>query len=140
ALDAIKGIVVDNRKAKLEGDWFASKHTPGYVGKDYIHDEQKNKGKMSATFPITIPKTGVYELRISYRGGGGRATHIPITIQHGASTSKAWLDQSVSGNKPHGFAVVGEYFFTAGKPASVKISNEGTIGFVIVDAIQLIAL
>ena len=33
----LKGIVIDDTHARLEGEWVASSHTGGFIGKQYLH-------------------------------------------------------------------------------------------------------
>ena len=61
----LAGIVVDNTEAKLVGEWKHSVHTPPFVGVSYIHDMKEKKGQKSATFTPDLPRTGLYEVRVS---------------------------------------------------------------------------
>ncbi|SVD86663.1 uncharacterized protein METZ01_LOCUS439517, partial [marine metagenome] len=76
----LEGIVVDDDAAKIVGEWISSTSVAGYVGKRYIHDAAIGKGKKSVTFPVMIPKSGKYEVQLSYTMGTNRAKKTPVTI------------------------------------------------------------
>jgi hypothetical protein len=67
---------------------------------------------------------------------GNRATNVPVTIHHAGGETKILVNQKL---KPQGdgpFHVVGIFEFDAGKDGWAEISNAGTDGHVIVDAVQ----
>ncbi len=132
------GIIVDDQAAKKVGNWKSSTLTPRYVGKGYIHDDRKAKGEKSVTFIPKIPEAGRYEIRISYTNGSSRANNVPVTITHADGIHKTHLNQVPLPKYDQLFEPVGEFQFRKGQKGSIKISTENTVGFVIVDAVQLI--
>jgi hypothetical protein len=48
------------------------------------------------------------------------------------------MNQQLAPTHPGGFAAIGAFEFKAGKKSAVMISNEGTTGHVIADAVQLV--
>jgi hypothetical protein len=78
----LPGIVVDETSAVLVGSWKYSTHTPPYVGLGYLHDQKLGKGKSSVTFTPTLPKAGMYEVRLSHCYNIRRSTNTPLTIHH----------------------------------------------------------
>ena len=137
-IDRIPGLVIDDTAAKLEGDWTHSQYAGAYIGKGYTHDANKNKGKARATFPVRVKEPGIYRVSFSWRGGGGRAANVPLTVQHALGETRLFVNQSVPPEGPHDFFPIGEYLFQPDKPGNVVISNEGTEGYVIIDAIRLV--
>ncbi len=137
-LDAAKlpGIVIDNTDAKLTGDWTRSSSTSGFVGADYIHDNNSAKGNCRAEFTFKIPKDGKYDVRVAYTQNPNRATNVPITITSADGEKAVKLDQKKEAKD--GFRSLGVYRFEASKPAKIVISNTDTDGYVIVDAVQLL--
>ena len=137
-IDAAKlpGLVIDNTDAKLTGDWTHSVSTSGFVGVDYIHDTNTAKGDCRAEFTFKIPKPGKYDVRIAYTLNPNRATNVPVMITSADGEKSVTLDQKSATN--HGFRSLGSFRFEAGQPAKVVLSNAGTDGYVIVDAVQLV--
>ncbi|MFY9255662.1 MAG: DUF1553 domain-containing protein [Fuerstiella sp.] len=132
--------MVDNLEATLVGEWRASTSSPTFVGTNYIHDNQSNKGTMSVTFPWQPSKTSTYELQVSYVGGPTRANNVPIRVTHANGESAVTLDQSTIPEIDGMFRAVGRFEFKKDVVAQVTISNTGTTGYVIVDAIRFRAL
>ena len=58
------GIVVDDAKAKLTGEWGKREHGP-CIDEGYRHDGNEEKGEKSARFEAKLPKAGRYEVRLA---------------------------------------------------------------------------
>ena len=135
----LAGIVVDDTEAKLVGEWKHSVHTPPFVGKSYIHDMKEKKGKKSATFTPDLPRTGLYEVRISHNSNIRRANGVPITIHHAKGKSVVLINEGDPAPIAKLFRSIGIFEFKKGKVGSVTIGTDGTEGkYVIVDAVQFI--
>ncbi len=134
----LPGIVVDDTEAALKGFETTGQTTSGFVGDSYRHDGNENKGAMSARFTPSLPKAGKYRVAISYGPNANRATNVPVTIHHASGETKVLVNQRL---KPKGqgeapFHDLGTFEFPAGKDSWVEITNAGTNGHVIVDAVQ----
>ena len=68
-----------------------------------------------------------------------RATNVPVSYAAGGKTRRATLDQRKPPAQPGGFATVAIVDVAAGEAVTVVISNDGTDGHVIADAVQLAA-
>ena len=136
-ISKLPGKVWDNRDAKLTGDWQTSRSVGGYVADGYLHDSNRNKGKSQAVFTITVKKTGRYEVRISYTPNPNRATNVPVTVSSAENNRFMLINQKLP-PKYNGFHSLGLFQFESKQPGSVIISNKGTNGYVIVDAVQVI--
>lgn len=135
---SLNALLFDDGAAVLTGNWKSSTYSPGFIGKGYLHDDAKAKGEKSVRFPIEITKTGRYDVRLAYTPGGGRANNVPVTIAHASGETIVQLDQTQQPSIDGTFASVGTFSFTQGQPAHVTISNAGTTGHVIADAVQLV--
>ena len=130
---SLDGIVVDDEQAQLRGAW--TKSTVGVgVHLGYQHDGDARDGFARASFVARLPQPGEYEVEVAYVAHPNRATRVPITIEHADGTSRETLNQRQQ-PKPSGlFSKVGRYRF--GEQATVTISNRGTDGYVIIDAVR----
>jgi hypothetical protein len=138
SVSALPGIVLDNRSAVLVGEWMRSQSASRWVGDEYVHDKSAKKTEKSATFHPEIPKTGRYEVRLSYSAGNNRPKNVPVFIRHAKGEAKVIVNQQKPPSHDKLFHTLGSYEFEAGKSSSVRISNQGTAGAVIVDALQLL--
>ena len=78
AITAVKGIVIDNTKAKLTGTW-TSGAALNYVGTDYAY--ARGPGH-TATFEFTVPTAGRYEVRFATAAHENRASNTAVTVHH----------------------------------------------------------
>ncbi len=137
-LKAFTGIVLDDSDAKKVGDWTNSQFSRHYIGDGYTHDGNKDKGQKTLTFTPTVPKAGVYEVRLAYNAGDSRATNVPIEILDLDGEHDLKINQRTPPPIDHRFVSLGKFRFDESGQWYVLISNEGTNGHVIVDALQLL--
>lgn len=137
---ALAGIVVDNLAAELQGQWKESSYSTNFVDRNYLHDGDADKGKKSARYVPDLPAAGAYEVLISYTPRVNRATNVPVTIRSADGSKTVLLDQTLVPTTDKVFASVGTFRFQAGKGGSVTISNLGTKGFVVADAVRFVPI
>lgn len=135
---SLKGIAMDEADAKKVGFVGSGNLVGPFVDAGYAHDEDSRKGEQSVLFQIDIPKAGRYDVRVAYSSHANRATNVPVTIQHTGGPTTVILNQR---KKPTStpFETVGEFDFAAGT-TTIEISNKGTNGYVLVDAVQLLPI
>jgi hypothetical protein len=132
----LPGVVVDDGEATLKGFESTGHTSPGFVGDGYRHDGNAEKGAMTARFSPTLPSAGTYRVAIAYSVNGNRATNVPVTIHHAQGETKVLVNQKLKPKGDAPFHDVGTFEFAAGKDGWVEISNAGTDGHVIIDAVQ----
>jgi glycerate-2-kinase len=106
------------------------------LGAGYLHDGNAGKGAMSATFRATIKEPGSYEIFVLYPPQANRATNVPVTLTIGSETRTATVNQKKAGANQE--ASLGAFTLPAETAVSIRISNEGTDGHVIVDGVQIV--
>ncbi|MEZ6111350.1 MAG: FAD-dependent oxidoreductase [Pirellulaceae bacterium] len=131
----MEGVVVDDGRAKLTGNWHASSSIKPFVEHGYLHDANENKGALSAEFTAEL-KPGRYEVRVAYSANNNRATNVPVRVRHADGESVVKLNQREKPEHHSLLATVGEFGFDG--PATVVISNDETDGHVILDAVQFV--
>lgn len=128
----LPGVIVDNRQAETQGEWWTSSSSQPRVGDDYLHDGDSNKGGCSATFRGKLPKPGTYRVRMYWAPFSNRATNVNVEVIDAAGERhKVVLNQRDKSSG--GSQVLGEFEFA--ESGTVKISNGGSDGHVIADAI-----
>jgi hypothetical protein len=137
-IDASKlpGLVIDDEEAAKRGDWSKSSSIGGYVGGQYLHDNNEQKGELSATYKFTLKEPGTYEVRIAYTANPNRATNVPVTIRHAGGETRATIDQKKQPAIDKLFHSLGKHRFE--KEAVIEITNADTNGYVVIDAVQLV--
>ncbi len=137
AATELAGIVIDDSKALVVGNWKGSTTTAGYFGEGYLTDNNEGKGTKTVTFTPAIAQSGRYEVRLAYPASGNRATNVPVTILHADGENVVMVNQKeapVSGR----FHSLGKFRFEKDGQGYVLVSNEGTDGFVVVDTLQVV--
>jgi hypothetical protein len=133
--DNLPGIVVDDEAATYTGDWTASGYGDPIDGTSH-NDANAGKGKKTAKFEATLPADGAYEVRLAYSAAPNRANNVPVTVVHADGSEKVVVDQRKAPTVEKHFVSLGKFTFRKDKPAVIVVSNEGTTGFVAVDAVQ----
>jgi hypothetical protein len=101
-----------------------------------LHDNNEQKGELSVTFKLPLPKPGEYEVRLAYTANPNRATNVPITIRHAKGERPVTVNQKKVPASDKTFHSLGK--FTFDKEAVVIVSNAKTDGYVVVDAVQML--
>ncbi|MGN6546495.1 MAG: FAD-dependent oxidoreductase [Aureliella sp.] len=134
--EKLGGIVVDDNEAKLTGFGSESRSVPGFVGEGYRHDGNAAKGEQKARFVPDLKTAGKYQVGIVYSPNANRATNVPVIVHHADGETKLTVNQRRAPAGPNGVQPLGEFRFEAGNDGWVEISNAGTDGHVIIDAVR----
>jgi len=132
------GIVVDNMSAQLTGSWKESLYATNFIDKNYFQDGNTGKGKKSARFVPDLPRAGLYEVQFAYVPRGNRARNVPAIVHAAHETRTLLIDQTEPPPIDNLFVSLGAFEFAAGTNGAVEISNQGTDGFVTVDAVRFL--
>ncbi|MCA1963877.1 MAG: FAD-dependent oxidoreductase [Prosthecobacter sp.] len=134
--EQIPGIVIDDTEAELHGFEAEGHTTSGFIERGYRHDGDTLKGEQKARFIPDLPKAGRYSVAISYGALGNRANNVPVTIHHAEGETQVIVNQKQKPEGKYNLHPLGTFRFEAGKAGWVLITNEGTSGHVIIDAVQ----
>jgi hypothetical protein len=131
----LDGIVVDQKAAVLSGFEALSQAAHPFHGEDYAHDDNQAKGQQSAVFTATLPADGKYTVRLAYTALPNRASNVPVTVGTASGPVKVVVNQRLSPSVKGLLHPLGTWNLKAGAN-TVEISNAGTDGHVIIDAVQ----
>ena len=134
----LPGIVLDDRTAIKKGVWKESRNFRPYVLFGYIHDANAGKGAASLTFETKISKSGRYDLRLAYSPHPSRASNVPVRVEFGGKSQEISVNQRLSLDPGSAFRTLKTLDLKAGHKVTIYLGNEGTDGFVVVDALQLL--
>ncbi|MCC9656009.1 FAD-dependent oxidoreductase [Rhodopirellula halodulae] len=137
-LKSIAGITVDDAQAKRSSGWSQSHATGDFYGWGYHHDGNARDVVKTATFQTNLPKSGAYEVRVSYPASDNRSKQTRIDIEHSEGTTTHRIDQTkpVGDKKANSLLLLGTYRFDKNQPAKVVISNEDANGYVVIDVVN----
>ncbi len=119
-------IEVAHAAAKITGKW--SESTLG----GYLHDGDADKGTKSVAFAPTLPADGTYDVYLKWTQNQNRATNVPVEIVSADGKQTITVNQRERG----GWVKIATAKFKAGTTASLTISNKGSDGHVIADAVR----
>ena len=133
----LKGIVIDDRAAKLTGRWKSSSANRMYVDGGYQHNDNESPGKKSAIFETALP-SGAYEVRISYPPNGNRASNVPVIVVTANGEQRATMNQRSAPAIDGLFHSLGRFEFA--EKAAVIVKTDDADGYVVIDAVQFLPL
>lgn len=136
----LKGFVVDDLQAKVTGEWGSSTSTGKFVAGSYRHDGNTGKGEKSVQFRIKVEKAGRYEVRLAYSPNPNRATNVPVTVTGQGGEQSIIVNQKVEPPIDGAWLALAGLSVKAGGTVTVTVSNKGTDGYVIADAVNLVPL
>jgi hypothetical protein len=137
---SFSGLVVDGDELSFEGDWVKSTSLRPFIGSSYYHDGNGGKGMRSACFPFQAPKDGLHEILVSYVASINRAGSVRYEMIDEKGLSKVVVDQRKKASTNELWHSLGSFVFVKGKKYDLKVFNEDTEGYVIVDAAHIIPL
>ncbi|NNM31125.1 MAG: FAD-dependent oxidoreductase [Akkermansiaceae bacterium] len=138
---SLPGIVLDDANAELAGDWSRSTNFKPHIGDGYVFSGEngaKGDGKAAATFRFKVPRSGAYQLRMAYSAHESRATNVPVTVSSGARKQTFAVDQTKPLPAGRRFRPIDTVELQADAETTITMTNAGTTGFVILDAMQLV--
>lgn len=138
SVEQLQGTVVDDRDAKLVGKWKESSAIGSAVGEGYRHDENTPKGMATATFEPAELAGGNYEVRMAYSASTNRASNVLVYVFSAEGEAELTIDQRRQPTIDGLWVSLGHYRFEQDGQAFVLVTNEGSDGHVIVDAIQFL--
>lgn len=132
------GILFDDADAEITGEWGRSTHSTPFIADGYLTDGNSGKGEKTVVFHPNLPKAGTYEVRLAYTALNNRATNTPVTIRTSRGEKTVIVNQHCAPEISGLFHSLGRFDLDAGKATSIIISNAGTDGYVVVDAVQIV--
>ena len=125
-------IVIDNTDVGFysTGVWKTVTNGTGFIGSNYLHDNNNQKGKKTARWALNLP-IGTYQVSARYVSSTNRASNVPYVTTHQDGTSTVIVNQQMNGGQ---WVSIGTYDFNGA--GSVSINTANTNGFVVADAVR----
>lgn len=134
----LAGLVIDASQAEQIGSWIPSTYADPFVGDSYLHDGNESKGEKAIRFAPDVPRSGRYEIRLSYVPFSNRARNTPVTIVTPGGSTTVRIDQRRVPEFDRLFHSLGTFELAAGRDTAIVVETTGTDGYVVVDALQLL--
>ncbi|MBI5691954.1 MAG: FAD-dependent oxidoreductase [Verrucomicrobia bacterium] len=134
SLASLKGIVIDNNRAKLTGKWATGGGLP-HVGSEYAY--ARGPGN-TATFEFTVPTAGRYEVRFATAPHENRASNTSVSVRHAGGTATVSVNQRVPGPIDDRWVSLGTWRFEAGQTYAVVVDAANANGNAHIDAVQVL--
>jgi hypothetical protein len=134
SLANLKGIVVDNKAAKLTGTWNSGAGLE-HIGSDYAY--ARGAGH-TATFPFTVPTDGRYEVRFATAPHENRASNTAVTVRHADGAAAITVNQKKPATIEKVWLSLGTFRFKAGQPFAVEVDATSANGNAHIDAVQVL--
>lgn len=89
-------------RVTLEGTWQSSKQKSGYIGSNYLHDQDAPEAK-SVTYEFTVPEAGLWDVQIIWTSDPNRAKNVPVSVTYPVAIMPLGLQDSSGtvGNVTH---------------------------------------
>ena len=134
-------VILDEGSASgvtVTGAWASSTAGAGYEGPDYLQDDDSGKGTKSVTFRPDLSAVGEYNVYATWTTGSDRSTKVPFEIysKNGDHLQTVYENERSTGGS--GWVLIGEFFLHSSTASFVRISNAGTQGQVIANAIKFL--
>lgn len=134
---SLEGTVIDDSSAEGHAAWKRSGSIQPYVGSGYRHDNDEQKGKLTARFAAEL-EAGVYEIRLLYQPHSNRAARVPVNIHHVDGITTIEVDQRKQPPIDKLAQPLGKFKLDGN--SAVVVSNADTEGIVVIDAVQFLKL
>ncbi len=129
------GSVVDNADpalVSLSGAWISGTSTAGFIGGDYLHNDNSGQGAKQIHYALPAGLSGLQQVLLRWTSHENRASNVPVEIRHGEDVSVVTIDQRSGGGE---WNRLGFYEFNGSPGEGITIKTDGTDGYVIADAV-----
>ena len=127
--------IVDNTDSALVtlgGSWISATSTAGYVGADYLHDNNAGQGTKQVAYRLPAGTTGFQRVFLRWTSHTNRASNAAVEVRHAGGTSLVAVDQRSNGAK---WNLLGLYQFSGAPGEAIVVKNTAANGYVIADAV-----
>ena len=129
------GLMLDDLQGQVSGPWQGGKNAAmARAGTGYLHDGNTRKGALSIAWEAEIAESGRYEILVLFPAGVGRASNVPVTVEVAGKGTR----REVNENDPSGVVSLGVFELPKGRQTKITLSNAGTTGHVVADAVQIL--
>jgi hypothetical protein len=130
-------MIVDNTDPRFSvtGSWTVASAQPDKYGGTYAYSWGYS-GPSTATWLLSIPSAGLYEVFVWYPQASNRATDAPFTVHHAEGQTTVRINQQINGGQ---WVRLGTFRFSGAGGDRVVLSNSisDTTKLVVADAVRI---
>jgi lysophospholipase L1-like esterase len=129
--------IIDNSDSSLvsvTGDWIPATATAGFIGVDYLHDNNAGQGAKEVFYRLPAGLGGLLRVHLRWTANTNRASNVPVEIRHQGGSSTVTVDQRADGGR---WNLLGYHTFTGAPTEGIVVKTTGANGYVIADAVGL---
>jgi hypothetical protein len=93
-----------------------------------------------ARFETQLPESRRYDVRLAYTPNANRASNVKVVVRHAAGETRVAVNERQSPPIDGSFVSLGTFDFANDQTATVTVCNDGADGYVVVDAVQWLAV
>lgn len=120
----------DTARVTVTGAWTSATSTAGFIGADYLHNDNAGQGTKQVAYAVPAGATGLQRVYLRWTSHSNRASNTPVEIVHAGGSTTVTVDQRSNGAR---WRLLGH--FTGVQQVIVKTT--GANGYVIADAVGL---
>jgi len=117
------------------GIWTEGTNLPAAYNGNQLVDSPTKKGQQRVIYTPSFPAGGKYQVYGWWRSISDRSTAVPFIVNSDAGNDTVLVNERVNAGK---WNLLGTYNFSPGGGQGVTISNTGTTGSVVADAIRFV--
>jgi hypothetical protein len=138
ALAGLPGIVVDDLDITFTDDWVC-RQDGRFVGQSFRCDVSHGKDDKTFRYRVLLPKPDRYEVRYAYANIRGADKSVPVTLYTSQGPEVIRIDLTQPPPIDGLWVSLGQFDFVTPE-ATVVVSNAGTTGTVVTDAVQFLPI
>ena len=135
-INKLKGLIIDDTKAKKTGSWTSGSGLKGYIGSGYQYADKD----ATMLYEFEFPSTGKFDIRLAYQPHANRGDNVPVELKHAGGAKRTRINMREKAPLENGFISIATISGQQGQSASVLLSTDEAGGFVHADALQVIAV
>jgi len=126
--------VVDNSDTALvtlTGSWLSGTTTAGFIGTDYLHDNNAGQGTKQVFYHVPAGSGGLQRVFLRWTSHSNRASNASVEIRHQGGSSLVTVDQRSNGGA---WNALGLYIFSGAATEGIILKTTVANGYVVADA------
>jgi len=132
----MEGVVLDNRDAKLQGNWTKGQNLQGFIGYEYMYASAGSGA--TATYEWIAGEPAEIEVRLAYQNHENRGKHVPVDVTVAGKTSQHFVNMTHPPTIDGLFVSLGKYSVQKGDRVTIVVGTKDAQGSAHIDGVQIL--